>query len=78
VLRAPRAFAAELRAPRPFSLGTIRVDDRAAVEGRMAEIGTSTLPWELLRELRGYESYGEGAAEMIEMTRGLIAKIRGG
>ena len=28
--------------------------------------------------LRGFESYGERAAEMIEMTRGLIAEIRGG
>ncbi|HYU34319.1 MAG TPA: CHAT domain-containing protein [Thermoanaerobaculia bacterium] len=28
--------------------------------------------------LRGFESYGERAAEMIERTRGLIAKIRGG
>jgi tetratricopeptide (TPR) repeat protein len=27
--------------------------------------------------LRGFESYGERAAEMIERTRGLIAKIRG-
>ena len=27
--------------------------------------------------LRGFESYGERAAEMIERTRGWIAKIRG-
>jgi len=27
--------------------------------------------------LRGYESFGERAAEEIEKTRGLIAEIRG-